>query len=46
MGEETCARLDLETRLRITKDGLPVLGERTKVGEEILGHVDELYRKR
>ena len=36
MGEETYARLDLDTLLRIAKVVLRVLGETTKVGEEIL----------
>ena len=46
MGDETYARLDMDTLLRIYRDLLHVLGETIKVGEEILEHVDELYPKR
>lgn len=46
MGDETYARLDIDTHLRVYRDVLRVLGETVKVGEKIVGHVDELYKKK
>jgi hypothetical protein len=43
MGDETYARLELDTLLRIHRDVLRVLGEVTWTGEEIIKHVDQLY---
>ena len=45
MGGGTYARLDVDTLRRIYRDVLRVLEETLKVGDEIVAHVDEIYRK-
>jgi hypothetical protein len=45
MGGETYAKLDVDRLLHTYRDVGRVLEETLKVGDEIVAHVDEIYRK-